>query len=100
MFSLLGWIVYGLICGIISKALYPGKDDPTGFLPTVLIGVVGSYIGGSINWLLGNGASPFQSSGILMGIVGGVICCWAWRFYRTKFASDEGPRSFWTGKKL
>jgi len=98
MFTIVGWLIYGLLVGIIAKALHPG-DDPIGFLPTVGIGVIGSYIGGLVNWLIGNGGSPFQSSGIFMGIIGGVACCWAWRYYKLKFGSDS-PKSFWTGKKL
>lgn len=81
MFSLIGWIIYGLVVGILAKALHPG-DDPVGFLPTILIGVTGSFIGGAINWVLGNGTSPFQSSGIIMGIVGGVIVCFVYSKYR------------------
>ena len=81
MFSIVGWLVYGLLVGIIAKALHPG-DDPVGFLPTIVIGVLGSFTGGAINWVLGNGTSPFQSSGIIMGIVGGVIVCFAYSKYQ------------------
>ena len=49
LFTLIGWLIYGLLVGIIAKALHPG-DDPIGFLPTMGIGVAGSYIGGLINW--------------------------------------------------
>jgi uncharacterized membrane protein YeaQ/YmgE (transglycosylase-associated protein family) len=80
MFSILIWIVYGLIVGLIAKALHPG-DDPVGFLPTVGIGIAGSYVGGLVNWLLGRG-EVFSSSGILMGVIGGVIFCYIYRRFR------------------
>lgn len=80
MFSILIWIVYGLIVGLIAKALHPG-DDPVGFLPTVGIGIAGSYVGGLINWLLGRG-EVFSSSGLLMGVIGGVIFCYIYRRFR------------------
>jgi uncharacterized membrane protein YeaQ/YmgE (transglycosylase-associated protein family) len=80
MFSILIWIVYGLIVGLIAKALHPG-DDPVGFLPTVGIGIAGSYVGGLVNWLLGRG-EVFSSSGILMGVLGGVIFCYIYRRFR------------------
>ena len=83
MLSIISWIIYGLIVGLIAKALHPG-DDPVGFLPTIGIGIAGSYIGGLINFLLGMGGQPFSASGILMGVVGGVIFCWLWRKYNLR----------------
>jgi uncharacterized membrane protein YeaQ/YmgE (transglycosylase-associated protein family) len=98
MFTLIIWGVFGLIVGMIAKAIHPG-EDPIGFLPTIGIGVVGSYIGGAINWLLDMGSSPFEPSGFLMGIIGGIIACAGWRWWNLK-NSSEGPRSFLTGRKL
>jgi len=80
MLSILGWVIYGLVVGVISKALHPG-DDPVGFLPTVGIGIAGSYVGGLVNWAIGHG-DPFQPSGIIMGIVGGVLFCWLYRKWK------------------
>lgn len=80
MFSLIGFLIFGLIIGLISKAIHPG-EDPVGFLPTLGIGVAGSYIGGGINWLLGRGGL-FETSGIFLSIIGGVIFCYAYRKYR------------------
>lgn len=73
MINLLMWIVYGVIVGLISKAIHTGSD-PKGFLSTVLVGVVGSFVGGFINYALGFGTA-LQPSGILMGVVGGVLTC-------------------------
>jgi uncharacterized membrane protein YeaQ/YmgE (transglycosylase-associated protein family) len=90
MLFILGWIIYGLIVGAIAKALHPG-EDPIGFLPTIGIGVVGSYLGGFINWCIGAGGSPISASGILMGILGGVIFCWIYRNYRlNRFFQAQG----------
>ena len=50
MFYIIGWLVYGVIVGLIAKALHPG-DDPVGFGWTLSIGVAGSYMGGLINWV-------------------------------------------------
>lgn len=80
MLWLLSWTVYGLVVGLCAKFLHPG-DDPIGFLPTIGIGVAGSYIGGFMSFLLGKG-DPFSTSGILMGVIGGVVFCWAYRKFR------------------
>lgn len=90
MCSILGWLFFGLICGSLAKALHPG-EDPVGFLPTALIGIAGSVVGGLINWILGFGHEPYTPSGILMGTVGGIICCWIYRKYRIdQFLKAQG----------
>lgn len=95
MLFILGWIIYGLVVGLLAKALHPG-EDPIGFLPTIGIGVAGSYIGGFLSWVIGAGASPFGASGIIMGTIGGVIFCWLYRNYRlNRFFQAQGrlPKS-------
>ena len=47
MIGILGWIVFGLIAGLIAKAIMPGRD-PGGCIITILIGIAGSLIGGFI----------------------------------------------------
>ncbi len=55
MFAILGWIVFGLIAGVIAKAIMPGRD-PGGCIVTILIGIAGSLLGGFIgHYLLGYG---------------------------------------------
>lgn len=78
---LFGWIIYGLLVGTLAKYLHPGTDEPVGFLPTIGIGMAGSYIGGAVNWLLGFGGSPISSSGIIMGTLGGVVFLAAYKMY-------------------
>jgi uncharacterized membrane protein YeaQ/YmgE (transglycosylase-associated protein family) len=71
MFSLLIWVVYGLLVGSLAKAIVP-VNLRLGFFQTVALGVVGSYMGGAILYMLGsyNSLSP---SGIFMGVAGAVI---------------------------
>lgn len=78
MINLLIWIAYGVFVGLISKALYKTDSALAGFVPTLLIGITGSFVGGFINYLVGNG-DPLQPSGIFMGILGGVVTCFLYR---------------------
>jgi uncharacterized membrane protein YeaQ/YmgE (transglycosylase-associated protein family) len=98
MLVLLWWLLFGLIVGSIAKMVHPGSES-VGFIVTVLIGVIGSFIGGGINWLLSMGDQPFEASGFLMSILGGVICCVAWRYYNLRLSGSE-PKSFFTGRNL
>lgn len=75
--SLLTWLVYGVIVGLIAKAIY--KDAPSGFLGTILVGISGSFVGGFIKYLLTDSGNALQPSGIILGILGGVVACYIFR---------------------
>ena len=47
MLAIIGFIVFGLIAGLIAKAIMPGRD-PGGCIVTILIGIAGSFLGGFI----------------------------------------------------
>jgi uncharacterized membrane protein YeaQ/YmgE (transglycosylase-associated protein family) len=94
MLYLLGMLIYAVIVGLISKAIMP-RQVPIGLLSTVIVGIIGSYTGGLINFLLGRGHIG-QTSGIIMGVVGGVIALAVWRWWKLK----QDNRTFWTGKSF
>ncbi len=71
MFGVLGWIVFGLIVGVIARFLHPGKD-PGGFIVTVLIGIAGSLLGGFIGRMLGF-YGPGEAAGLIMSVIGAII---------------------------
>lgn len=102
MFTILMWSIFGLVVGLVAKAIHPG-DDPIGCLPTIGIGVAGSFVGGGINWLIGMGpitpGNTFHPAGMFLSILGGVLCCAGWRWYNLKTA-ETGPKSFFSGKNL
>jgi uncharacterized membrane protein YeaQ/YmgE (transglycosylase-associated protein family) len=70
--TILGWIVFGLIAGFIARAIVPGKDD-IGILRTILLGVVGSVVGGLIFGLLTVGIRGFEPTGWIGSVIGAVI---------------------------
>lgn len=72
--GIIGWIVLGLIVGAIAKLIMPG-DDPGGIIVTMLLGVVGAFLGGLIgNWIFGVGIDRFWSiTTWLLAIVGSLI---------------------------
>lgn len=78
MINLLVWVVYGLVVGLISKAIYRYNDSPKGLSSTLAIGVCGSFVGGFISYLMGSG-DPLQPSGLVFGVLGGVITSFAYR---------------------
>lgn len=75
--SLLSWAIFGAIIGTLVKVFTPGKD-PSGWLKTIGIGILGSYVGGLLKWALFR-TNEFSPSGILFSVLGGVIFLLIWR---------------------
>ena len=67
-------IIVGLIAGAVARLLVPGRD-PIGILGTILLGVVGSFVGGFLWQLIEFHRIPhrFHTSGIIGSIIGAVI---------------------------
>jgi uncharacterized membrane protein YeaQ/YmgE (transglycosylase-associated protein family) len=85
MFSIISWIIFGLVVGLIAKLLVPGKD-PGGFVVTVLLGIAGSIAGGAISTLMPWSAS-YRPAGWIMSIVGAMILLVLFRKFGSKTAS-------------
>jgi len=69
MGSFLGWILFGLIVGIIAKFLMPGRD-PGGWIVTILLGIAGSFVGGFLaQTLLGRENSTAGWIGSILGAI-------------------------------
>jgi uncharacterized membrane protein YeaQ/YmgE (transglycosylase-associated protein family) len=71
MFGILGWIIFGLIVGIVAKLLMPGRD-PGGFIITILLGIVGAVVGGWLGRTLGL-YGPNEPAGFLMSVLGAIV---------------------------
>ena len=74
-------IVIGLIAGFIARALVPGKDSMS-VSATMLLGIVGSFVGGLIGYVLTHkdaADGAFQASGIIGSVVGAVIALLVYR---------------------
>ena len=69
-YGIIGWIVVGLIAGILAKFVMPGKD-PGGLIVTILIGVAGGLIGGFCASRLGIGGGNVVN--ILIATAGAIV---------------------------
>ena len=78
---LLYLLVIGIVAGFIARLLVPGPD-PMGVLGTILLGIVGSFIGGFLGWALFGtdfDEGALQASGVIGSIIGAIL---ALLFYR------------------
>lgn len=69
--AILGWILFGLIVGIVAKLVMPGRD-PGGILVTMLLGIAGALVGGFAGRAMGFYREN-QAAGFIMSVVGAIV---------------------------
>jgi uncharacterized membrane protein YeaQ/YmgE (transglycosylase-associated protein family) len=78
------WIVLGLIAGALAKYLIPGRD-PSGCIFTILLGIVGAFVGGLVGTQLGWGRvtqGTIDLRSVIIATVGAMILLLAGRLVR------------------
>ena len=88
--GIIGWIVLGLLAGLIARALLPG-EQPGGIIVTVLVGVAGALIAGFIAQAIGFGDPIdefFDWSTWIAAIIGAVVLLLIWQ----AIAGETGRR--------
>jgi uncharacterized membrane protein YeaQ/YmgE (transglycosylase-associated protein family) len=84
MLSFLWWLIIGLIAGALARLIMPGKDTMS-WLSTMLLGIVGSIIGGLVSWAIwGAETSGFRPAGLLLSILGAILVLWIWRMAKSR----------------
>ena len=72
-------IIIGFIAGVIAKFVTPGKNEPSGFILTTILGIVGAflatYLGQAIGWYRAD-----EGAGLIGAVVGAVIILLIWGF--------------------
>jgi uncharacterized membrane protein YeaQ/YmgE (transglycosylase-associated protein family) len=70
-------IIVGLVAGFLARLISPGPNNPTGFILTMVLGVVGAFlatfIGQAIGWY-----RPDQGAGFITATVGALIVLFIW----------------------
>jgi uncharacterized membrane protein YeaQ/YmgE (transglycosylase-associated protein family) len=80
--NIIAWIVLGLLAGAIAKAIYPGHQGG-GILATILLGIVGAFVGGSLYSLFATGslslaATSLSIPGLIVAVIGSLVAIFLW----------------------
>ena len=72
-------IVIGFVAGVIAKFIMPGSNEPSGFVLTTILGIVGafvaSYLGQALGWY-----APGEGAGLVGAVIGAIIVLGVWVF--------------------
>ena len=77
--GILWTIIIGFVAGISAKFLHPGPNEPSGFILTYILGIVGAfvatYLGQAMGWY-----QPGEGAGLIGAVVGALIVLVIWSF--------------------
>jgi uncharacterized membrane protein YeaQ/YmgE (transglycosylase-associated protein family) len=75
--SIIWTIIIGFVAGVIAKLITPGKNEPSGFILTTILGIIGAvvatYLGQAMGWY-----REGEGAGLIGAIVGAVIVLLIW----------------------
>jgi len=72
------WVVIiGFVAGIIARLLAPGPNNPTGFIWTAVLGIVGAFLATFIGQAIGH-YGPDQGAGLITATLGAVVVLFVW----------------------
>jgi uncharacterized membrane protein YeaQ/YmgE (transglycosylase-associated protein family) len=80
--NIIAWTVLGLLAGAIAKAIYPGSQGG-GILSTIILGVIGAFVGGSLYSLISTGsiqlvATSLSIPGLAISVLGAIVAIYLW----------------------
>ena len=87
MMNFIWCLIIGLIAGALARLIMPGRD-PMGVIATIVLGIVGSIIGGLVSMAIwpNNSASGFQPAGLVLSIIGAIVVLFIWRMIKSRNA--------------
>ncbi len=89
--NIIAWVILGLIAGAIAKAIYPG-DQGGGILGTIVLGIIGAFVGGSLFSLLNTGnlaigsAASLSIPGVFVAVLGAIVAIFLWGLFTRRAA--------------
>ena len=75
--SILWAILIGFLAGVIAKFLMPGPNEPSGFILTTILGIVGAlvatFLGQAVGWY-----NDGEGAGLIGSVVGAIVILLVW----------------------
>ena len=81
--SIIWTILIGFIAGVIAKLVTPGRNEPSGFILTTVLGIVGAFLatwlGQALGWY-----GPEEGAGLIGAVVGAIIVLVIWGAFQSR----------------
>ena len=83
--SIIWTIIIGFVAGIIAKFLHPGANEPSGFILTTILGIIGAFVASWLGQALGF-YGPNEGAGLIGAVIGAIIVLLLWSLVTKKRA--------------
>jgi len=70
-------ILIGFVAGVIAKFIMPGSNEPSGFILTTILGIVGAFVASFLGQALG-WYQPGEGAGLIGAVIGAIIVLFVW----------------------
>jgi len=70
-------ILIGFVAGVIAKFIMPGRNEPSGFVLTAILGIVGAFVASCLGRAMGWYA-PGEGAGLIGAVVGAIVVLAVW----------------------
>jgi uncharacterized membrane protein YeaQ/YmgE (transglycosylase-associated protein family) len=77
MGGILWIIIVGFVAGILARLISPGPNNPSGFILTVVLGIVGAFLATFIGQMIGH-YGPDQGAGFITATIGAIVLLFIW----------------------
>jgi uncharacterized membrane protein YeaQ/YmgE (transglycosylase-associated protein family) len=85
-------IIVGFVAGIVARLLSPGPNNPSGFILTTVLGIVGAFLATAIGQVIGH-YDPGQGAGYITATIGALVVLFIWnRLVARGVISDPGGK--------
>ena len=70
-------IIVGFVAGMIARLLSPGPNNPSGFILTTVLGILGAFLATAVGQAIGH-YDPDQGAGFITATIGAVVVLFIW----------------------
>ena len=92
MSGILWIVIVGFVAGIIARILSPGPNNPSGFILTTVLGILGAFLATWVGQAIGH-YSTDQGAGFITATIGALVVLFIWnRLVASRVISDPGNR--------
>jgi uncharacterized membrane protein YeaQ/YmgE (transglycosylase-associated protein family) len=81
-------LIVGAVAGILARMISPGPNNPSGFILTIVLGIVGAFLATFVGQLIGH-YGPDQGAGFITATIGALVVLFIWnRLVASKVIPD------------
>lgn len=82
-------IIIGFVAGVIAKLIMPGPNEPSGFILTTILGIIGAFVatwlGQAVGWYRAD-----EGAGLIGAVVGAIVVLGIWGAISSRSSSARG----------